>query len=304
VPEPKDVSAQALRALTWEQGSLVPDDAARPATLTWAHPQTQALGSVRKAVAARRREGRDVAAPVAVERAPRKGERLAVTTQTCDILKDAVLFPQVEVARVFETRSVPIIADAQNLGSARYFRLNAIGEPSALILDFGYRTHFDKGFLVEHDPDNSVIDSWDIARRRTFARWLGRRYSRPVLSDEDDERVARPVRERWTQLVTEEPEVALRCSGEYAEFRFRYEEDGSLTMFLLSPNPQPNAEIALEIAAVLAEVLEPIHGVINFPSDRRSYHVFTVADQLTTEQIDLDWASHEEGDISGEIAEE
>jgi hypothetical protein len=298
VTEPKDVSASVLRELAWEEGSLVPSDVPLP-VLTWVHPDTQAVTFARKAVTARRREGRTIDQPVPVDRAIKQGDRLAVTTQTCDIIKGADLFPQVEVALVFETAKSQTIANAQNRGSARYFLLKEAGDSPALILDFGWRTHLDKGFLVEHAPDNSLIETWDPARRRDFARWLGRRYSRPVLSDEDDDQIARPVRERWGELVTEDPETAARYSAAYAEFRFRRSDAGRLEIFLLSPELEPDAEIAFEIAEMLAEVLEPIHGEVSFPTDRRSYHTFTVADLSTTEQIDLESASQDEDSVSG-----
>lgn len=263
---------------------------------------TQALRAAQKAVAAERRQA--LAEPFPVPRSPRQGERLIVTTQTCDIIKDAESFPQVEVARVFSTTNVPTIIESQNLGSARYFRLNPIGESPAVILDFRWRTFLDKGFLVEHDPDDSIVALWALDRRRVFARWLGRRYSRAVLSDEDAEQIAQPVRDRWARLIAEEPTAARRYSDEYAEFRFRREEDGTLTVFLLSPDPDPSGETALEIAAILAEVIEPLHGEVNFPGDRRSYHTFTLAEQLTTEQIDLEWASYGEEELSGALPAE
>lgn len=306
VTDPKDVSAAALRALRWEQGSLVPEAAVVLSTLTWAHPVTQAVSGAGKAAEAERRK-RDVetlSEPFVYRRNPKQGERLMVTTQTCDIIKDAGAFPQVEVARVFTTTKISTTAEAQNIGSTRFFRLNPVEETPALILDFSWRTFLDKGFLVEHDPDNSVLESWGLERRRTFARWLGRRYSRPVLSDEDDAEIAAPVRERWKRLIEEEPETAREYSNAYAEFRFRREEDGTLTIFLLSSDPEPDAEVALEIAAILVEVLEPVHGQVNFPSDRRSYHAFTVAELLTTEQIDLLSSSYDEGDVAGDLPEE
>jgi hypothetical protein len=32
---------------------------------------------------------------------------------------------------------------------------------------------------------------------------------------------------------------------------------------------------------------------------KRSYHTFTKADELSTEQLDLEWASYEEGEPAG-----
>ena len=35
-------------------------------------------------------------------------------------------------------------------------------------------------------------------------------------------------------------------------------------------------------------------GPVNVATDRRSYHTFTKADELSTEQINMEWASQDE----------
>jgi hypothetical protein len=103
-----------------------------------------------------------------------------VITQSCDIVKRPDELPQIEVARVFTTRNDRIIAEAQDFGSARYFRVNDPSEETGVILDYGWRGLLDKGFIHVLVPDNGVLDGLTAERRQTLARWLGQRYSRPA----------------------------------------------------------------------------------------------------------------------------
>lgn len=296
---PKDVSADALRATGWEQGSLVPAGTNTPAVL-WAHPNTQGVKAAATHVkAARRRQ--EITTPQLATREFRKGERLVLISQTCDVIKTPDQLPQVEAALVISTAKQRIITDGLDFGSARYHVLARQDDGSALVLDYAWRTFLDKGFLVEAEPDNTVLEQWDDTRRKTFSRWLARRYGRPVLSDEDVAEISEPVRQRWKQLKSEEPLAAERYTAEFPEFRFRREDDGSLTLFILSVRPEPDEDFALEVAGLLTEVLEPIHGVVRVDSVKRSYFTFTKADDLSTEQIDLEWASHDEGEPDGDL---
>lgn len=295
-----DASPGAVRRLLWEQGSLVPLDAPVVKALTWAHPRTQANSSIRRAVAHRQRQ-RPLEDPFPIPHDPKEKDRLMVITHTCDIVKSGDDFPQVEVARVFETTTPAIVTEAQNFGSARYFRLNPVAEECAVVLDFGWRGFVDKGFLLEYAPDNTFIQGWDDERRAIFAHWLGRRYSRPALSDDDVAAISDPIRHRWQRLVAEEPETARALSDEYAEFRYRRETNGRLTVYILSAAETPDALLGLELTGVLTEALERYRGEVNFPTDRRSYHSFTMADQLTTQQVDLEWASIDEGGAAGAL---
>jgi hypothetical protein len=293
----RDVSASALLGLAWEQGSLFAEDVTLPA-LAWAHETTQAHGVARRRVEDESRRGA-VTAPVAFERSPKQGDRTIVITQTCDIIKSADDVPLVDVARVFSTANAQVIAEASNFGSARYYRLTPPEQSPALVLDFTWRALIDKGFLVEHDPDNSIIDGWTRPQRETFARWLGRRYSRPVLSETDVQTISNPLRDRWGTFVEEEPELARRCSENYAEFRFRRDDDGTLRVLILSPLNDPDESLGLEIAAIVREALEPHHPSV--VADPGNYRTFTVDEYLTSEQIDLEWASHEEGEPTGAV---
>lgn len=130
---------------------------------------------------------------------------------------------------------------------------------------------------------------------KTLGRWLGQRYSRPAVPDEDYELITRPIRGALTQLVDDEPEVAQRFNSEYAEWRYRRETDGALTIFVASPREDPDAMTALEVTDLLTQALDGVYpGTVAVATDRRSYARFTKADELTTEQVSMEWASHDE----------
>lgn len=277
----------------WEQGSLLPEDC-DVLPLQWVHPDHPASKAARGAVteARRRAEGTK---PFPVPGPAKQGDRLIVITQSCDLLKPAEELPQVEVARVFRTEKARTIAQAQNFGSARYFRLNDPAESVAVILDYGHRALLDKGFLQATMADNWLLDRTSPHRRKILARWLGQRYSRPAVPDEDYPVVTEPVRNAWKQLLTDEPETAQRFNREYAEWRYRREDDGSLTLYILSPRDDPDALTALEVTAFLTEAIERSYpGPIRVATDKRSYASFSKKDELTTEQINMEWASHDE----------
>ena len=296
----KDVTVDALKATSWQQGSLLPASVATPPTL-WADPSRQGVKAARSEIAVTRRQHGEVVAPRVATRAFREGERLIVISQTCDILKSPNQLPQVEAALAVTTSKPEIITDSLNLGSGRFRMLHHDLSGEAVVLDYAWRVFLDKGFLLENLPDNTIVDGYSPGDRKTLARWLGRRYARPVLLDKDVAHIANPIRERWKQLQSEEPEAARKYTEAYPEFRFTREPGGGLTLFILSAHAEPDELLALEIAGLLVEVLEPIHGVVTVDQSKRSYYTFTKADELSTEQIDLEWASYEEGAETGAL---
>ncbi|MGO9754635.1 MAG: hypothetical protein ACLP8S_00330 [Solirubrobacteraceae bacterium] len=293
----KNVTRKALEATAWQQGSLLPTAVVTPPVF-WAHPTTQGAKSARTEISVARRHREEVTVPRVATRQLRQDERLVVISQTCDILKAPEQLPLVETALAITTNSQRVITDALDLGSARFRLLRHEAGARALVLDYAWRVFLDKGFLLEHAPDNSAVGDSE-ENRKTLARWLGRRYGRPVLSDVDVQQIADPVRERWTRLRQEEPDRARQYTQTFPEFRFRREPRGGLTLFILSTDEHPDQMLALEVAGLLAEALEPIHGAVTVDPAKRSYHTFTKADELSTEQLDLEWASYEEGEPAG-----
>lgn len=242
-----------------------------------------------------RRQGDVPTEPQLLKRPAKQGERLVVTTHTCDVVKSSDAFPALEVTLAVVTDKQRILNEARNLGSAQYYLLAELNESEGLVLDFRWRTQIDKGFLVEYPPDNAVVDLWDDDRTDRFRRWLGRRYSRPVLSDQDVEEVLNPIREAWQALNEVEPELATEASRTFIEFRFR-RTDAGLEVFILSPEETPDDALTLEVFGVLEEALRPFHTEIMARTDRVSYTTFTRSDDLTTESIDLEWASDDEAE--------
>src|SRR3954469_24823362 len=158
-------------AQPWEQGSLLPEDAGIT-PLGWIHPDHPTSKAARGHVKQARRQG-ELTDPEPFAVPAKQGDRLMVTTQSCDILKSPEQLGQVEVARVFTTTNAKVIAEAQDFGSARYFRVNDPGEETAWVLDYGSRAPLDKGALSAYTPDNDILDALDDARRKTLAQWLG-----------------------------------------------------------------------------------------------------------------------------------
>jgi hypothetical protein len=97
------------------------------------------------------------------------------------------------------------------------------------------------------------------------------------------------------ELSEREPDLAAEASRTFIEFRFR-RTDAGLEVFVLSPEEAPDEALALEIFGVVEEALRPLHDEIMARTDRASYATFTRADDLTTEAIDLEWASDDEAE--------
>ncbi len=276
----------------WEQGSLLPDNTG-VLPLQWVHPDHPTSRAARGFVTQVRRQGAPIGpAPMTVP--SKQGDRLLVITQSCDIAKRPEDLPQIEVARVFSTRNPRMVAQAQDFGSARYFRVNDSDNEGAWVLDYGWRALLDKGFLSAVRPDNGLLDALSPERRKILARWLGQRYSRAAVPDDDYPIVTQPVREAWAKLVDDDPETAEHFNHEYREWRYRREDDGSLTIYILSSRPVPDALAALEVSDFLAQALHGYPGSVQVATDKRSYYTFTKADEMTTEQISMEWASRDE----------
>ncbi|MBA2514844.1 MAG: hypothetical protein H0V26_11040 [Solirubrobacterales bacterium] len=288
--------------LIWKQGSSLPKDVViKP--LHWVHPANAETRTGKGELTARSRRGK-VTEPFQVEGPCKEGDRMMVITQTCDLTKLASVLPQFEVARVFATDKPQMIAQAQDFGSARYHRVNDSSELVALVLDYGHRALLEKGFLRAVSPDNSIVDGWDAEQAKLVARWLGQRYSRPAVPDDDYEQITRPVRDAWETLVAEEPDTAAEYNRDFAEWRYRRENDGSLTVFTLSSKREPNELIALEVRGFLTEALEPhFKGRLRF-GDHLSYYTFTRADEISTDMIAMEKVSQDEAAVDAASPDE
>lgn len=281
----------------WQQGSLLPADAALT-PVAWVSATSQMSREAKRAQGNSRPTAATVT-PSVLHLPIKKTLCFAVISHTCDVVKPGDDMPLVEVASVFTTDNARVITEASNVASAKYFCLTNPGAKELLILDYRWRTFLDKGILAPIEPDNSVIETWDAAKRDGFARWLGRRLSRPVLSNEDVESISSPIRLRWRAFCDEEPELARRCTEAYGELRFRRDADGTLRVFLLASSLSADEDLALEFTAVLGEALGSHQSRVSF--DPATYGTFTMQDFVTSQQIDMDWASHEEATAVGEL---
>ena len=286
----------------WWQGSLLPD-ATLPGIGAWILPQQQDSNELKKEASKLSLAGST--APILVER-KLPSDRLMVITHTCDIRKKSPNFPVVYVARVFATTKSDMVARARFFGSARYFFLNPVaGSDASLILDFCWQIAVDKALLRMVASDNSLVNSWSDDQRRTLARWLGDRFSRPELSDEDTRQISDPVRGRLQQLMETEPERARRFSEAYPEIRFQRvttNTSDDLYLSLISSESQLDEVMGLEFGNLLCEALQ--QHPANVRSTPHSYDTFTLRQIADSQQLPLEWASHDEEGIAGALPED
>ncbi len=285
---------EQLVATGWDQGSLFPADF-HPPIAGIAHRQTQGLRQARNTAGRLEREDGETPETFPFVREPRDGDRLALLTQRCDVVKDPGEFPLVEAALAVTPENAHVIAEASNLGSARYFRLSPRNEDGPVtVLDFRWRMQLDKGVLLEIAPDNSLLGDSD--QRFSLARWLGRRYQRPVLSDHDTKTISQPIREAWTSLLETAPFQARAFTEAFPEVRFR-KEGGTLTVLVVSLDREIDQRLGLEFGNFLASALEDFHAEVKV--SLVSYDSFSMSEYVRSEQLDMEWASYDEGETVG-----
>jgi hypothetical protein len=286
-----------LLARDWEQGSLLPTDAGVE-MVGWTHPGEQGLRHARKTVERLEREGKEPLEHATLFQRPLKEkERLVVLTQTCDLIKPPDAFPLVDVGLVAHTDKPAILAEADDLGSARRYRLSSRDEdPPALVLDFGWRMQLDKGALLNWTPDNQIVDGWDGAAKQRFARWLGRRYARPVLDEKDTEEIQAPIRTAWKDAVEADAGRLASWNNEFAEIRFVRPEPDTVYFYMLSVKKEPDDVLGYEMLGWLVEAVEA-DGKLSVSGAPRSYFDFTLAEHEASQQIDIEWASDDEGSL-------
>lgn len=283
---------EALKGKGWCQGSLLPAPTAIRPTV-WVSPAEQGWTKARKDVVARKRRG-DVAEPFLYERPARASDRLALITQECDVLKPPDEFPIVEFALVLETTSEAVLREANSLTSARYFRLGEAspGVPVSIV-DFRFRAQADKGFLVEHSPDNALVFEMSEARRGTLREWLGRRLGREAVSDDDTRLIVEPIREAWKTLSNEEAATASRWGAMVSELRFRHAENSRLRLYVITHDEVDSGDAdLLEMAEWVVEQLDWSEPLVDVTLTNE--WAITVGEHRSTHEIDLAWASYEE----------
>ena len=151
------IGRQQLLQTGWQQGSLLSGNFGLT-PVAWVIEAKQGFAKATRAAAQRTRTSQSF--PFVWERPAKPSDRLVLTTQQCDVIKPPEVFPLVEFALAFETSSAGVLAEAGMLTSARYFLLTPRrADPPGVVLDIRYRCQVDKGVLLEHVPDNAVIEA-------------------------------------------------------------------------------------------------------------------------------------------------
>jgi hypothetical protein len=294
VEEEPTYDRDSLLASGWQQGSLLPEGVPiHP--VAWIGEQTQGWPKARKDASNRARND-TLTGPYLYTRPPTNGDRMALITQDCDILKPPEEFPYVEFALVLETSKAGVINEAASLTSARYFRVDDPGAGTpAQVLDFRFKAQADKGVLLQHQPGNHLLEHMDDRRRAMLREWLGRRLGREAVSDEDTRRIVEPVREAWKELSVESPATARAWEAKTSELRFRHAEDGRLQLYVITHDAIDPADVDL------LELTDWAVQTIDWPETLMDVTVtneweMTIGEHRATQEIDLAWASYEESE--------
>lgn len=284
---------EALLSSGWRQGSLLPKDAGVVAPAI-AHHEIQAVVRAAKAVqaAARAAAKRDtpLTGPVPWIRSLGEGDRLVVITQDCDIVKVPDVYACVEVAKASLMTDATAIGNAARKTSAANFCLTDPNARPVLVVDVRLRAFIEKGFLVAHAPDNSVIGGMPDERARDFATWLGLRYSRPAVPEDDSNTIVVPLRDGWKAL---DDDTERKWNERFAELRFTH-RDGRLTLIAVAHEPiYADDADGLELLDWMADQVRP-YGHTDPSTYLTSMYTMTRAEEYESVEVDLSWASYEE----------
>ena len=282
----------SLMATGWQQGSLLPDGVPI-CPVAWVSERTQGWPKARKDAKSRARRS-PLTGPYIYERPQAQGDRMALITQECDILKPPTEFPYVEFALVLETAKAGVIREADSLTSACYFRL---GDPAtrtpAHVLDYRFKAQADKGVLLQHRPDNDLLGQMDDPRRAVLREWLGRRLGREAVSDDDTRRIVEPIREAWKKVSTEDSTRAKAWESKTSELRFRNTDDGRLHLYVITHDSVDSADVdLLELADWAVATIDWPEALIDLTV--ASEWDMSIGEHRATQEIDLAWASYEE----------
>lgn len=281
-------SREALIASGWQQLSLLPEGTELP-HVAWIHHEHRGSTKARRAANAQLQERGELHEPFVHDRPPGDGDRLVVVTQRCDLVKTPNDFPFVEVAKASWSDNDRTLDAAARKTSAVQFLLTERGRAPGLVLDARFRVHLEKGFLAAHQPDNSILDAMPPARRRDFEIWMGLRYSRPTVPEQDMATIVGPIRAGWVDL---DDVVAARWRDRFAELRYVH-TGGELKLIAVTFEPVGQDDIdGLELLDWMREQVAEHHP----DPDLRltSYFDMTRAEELASTEIDLHWVSFEE----------
>ena len=148
--------------------------------------------------------------------------------------------------------------------------------------------------LVEHLPDNALVSTMSGTQLTVLREWLGRRLGREAVSDKDTLRIVEPIRTAWKQLTEEDPETASRWNDMASELRFRHAEASRLGLYVITHDEvdaaDPDVLEMTEWAVAQVDWSESLIDVIV-----TNQWAMTIGEHRATQEIDLAWASYEEG---------
>jgi hypothetical protein len=169
------------------------------------------------------REGQswDVASELLTE-----SHRLVISSQSCDLARDAGREPFVEALRAHETNDKNILYAAKGR-STRYYLLREPEQGLPLIACASYRLLLEKRSLVGLTPEFTITGS----AADSFRVFLARRDARPALEDRLAHGVQRPIVDAVKRCLKHD-RLRVVLDG-IREFMFRELEDGGVEVLLV-----------------------------------------------------------------------
>ena len=213
----------------------------------------------------------------------KQGDRMMVITQTCDIIKPPRELPQIEGSSVSYATANDRIDRCKRRILVRPATSASTHQAreEALILDYGQRALLDKGFLEAVGPTTHWSNSWTADERKTAARWLGQRYSRPAIPDKDYEQITGPVRStRGRSCSKRTRRQPPNTTATMANGATAAKTTSSLTLYLLSLERRSRRGAGPRGRGLPHRRRSDVfHGPVTVATDQRSYHTFAKAEE-------------------------
>lgn len=168
---------------------------------------------------------------------------LVVATQTCDLVRDSIREPNVELIRAFWTNDKSKVSEASK-NSNRLFLLRTEdrdGVKWGLVADATARMFVDKSSLAAMSPLPGCV----ATRERDFQRWLARRYDRPAVPEPLDRAVHQPVVKALREERRKGSRIAALLDG-VADVRYVVDSQGppfEIALFLVPEDGTLHAPI-------------------------------------------------------------
>lgn len=225
----------------------------------------------------------------------RKGDRLVIASQDCDIASNLSEEPCIVAMRAFITENANILRFADS-NSSHYFLLDhrrgLVAESAIIVL-------IEKPALIGLTPEPGILD---VAIKQRFARWIAHRFNRPAFHENVVGAVIKPILDHLSQMQKEkDPELAaLDMVREVRLAKIVGSPPYEVRLlFIISESGLPDNGIALaRLVAHIREWLNPLAARL-VAWDARHFYEISVGDYLDTEQIYLDHYTYRGQTIQG-----